>query len=97
MKNMLDAPCLFCGYNGQGYWQNGTHHEQCPWHMVSGSVDREMMLPKLVSDLFQLAIAAEDYIDENPCDPDITFGQAEAWGVYLEALRRVRNFGGSTK
>jgi hypothetical protein len=37
---LLDAPCLFCGYNGAGYWQSGTHAKDCRWHSVGGFDDR---------------------------------------------------------
>jgi hypothetical protein len=40
----LDAPCKWCGYNGPGYWQKGTHTEACPWHKVGGSEDRRILL-----------------------------------------------------
>jgi hypothetical protein len=35
-EHLLSAPCLWCGYNGQGYWQQGTHAKDCPWHKVGG-------------------------------------------------------------
>jgi hypothetical protein len=37
---VLEAPCVFCGYNGQGYWQSGTHAAECPWARVGGEVER---------------------------------------------------------
>jgi hypothetical protein len=41
---MLDGPCIFCGYNGAGYWQSGTHAEHCRWHTVGGYEDRHKSL-----------------------------------------------------
>jgi hypothetical protein len=41
---MLDAPCVFCGYNGAGYWQSGTHAKDCRWYSVGGYVDRHKAL-----------------------------------------------------
>jgi hypothetical protein len=41
---MLDSPCIFCGYNGAGYWQSGTHAEHCRWHTVGGYDDRHKSL-----------------------------------------------------
>lgn len=35
-KELLQAPCLFCQYNGQGYWQSGSHPASCPWSTVGG-------------------------------------------------------------
>lgn len=43
VKELLSAPCLFCGYNGEGYWQSSTHTEECPWHHVAGSYERAHM------------------------------------------------------
>jgi len=39
-EHLLDSPCLWCGYNGAGYWQQGTHAENCPWHEVGGTTER---------------------------------------------------------
>lgn len=36
----LDAPCAFCGYNGDGYWQRETHTRECPWYYVGGRDER---------------------------------------------------------
>ena len=38
--DLLKAPCRWCGYNGNGYWQNRTHRPDCPWYLVAGAVDR---------------------------------------------------------
>ena len=48
---LLEASCLFCGYNGTGYWQAGTHAEGCPWHHVGGIVERAERLPGVVAAL----------------------------------------------
>jgi hypothetical protein len=37
-QSLLDAPCLWCAYNGIGYWRAKTHGAACPWHNV-GSFD----------------------------------------------------------
>ena len=39
-KDPLAAPCIWCGYNGSGYWQRGTHDEGCMWRDVGGEADR---------------------------------------------------------
>jgi hypothetical protein len=46
---LLDAPCLFCAYDGQGYYQSGTHSTDCPWHVVGGSRAREVALPAVLT------------------------------------------------
>jgi hypothetical protein len=39
-EHLLSSPCLWCGYNGPGYWQQDTHAENCPWHTVGGLGER---------------------------------------------------------
>lgn len=41
---LLDAPCIFCGYNGAGYWQKGTHSKDCRLSDVGGFDDRRKAL-----------------------------------------------------
>lgn len=43
---LLDAPCVFCGYNGAGYWQAGTHAPGCRWRNVGGYEDRDIALQR---------------------------------------------------
>jgi hypothetical protein len=40
----LEAPCVWCGYNGPDYWQSGTHAYECPCFKVGGMIAREEML-----------------------------------------------------
>jgi hypothetical protein len=44
LKLILAAPCLWCGYNGQGYWSLRTHAEECPWHEIGGETERLLVL-----------------------------------------------------
>ncbi len=39
-RRILMAPCVFCSYNGAGYWQSGTHAEDCPFHKAGGEETR---------------------------------------------------------
>lgn len=39
-SGLLDAPCLWCGYSGRGYYQAGTHDKSCIWHTVGGRNER---------------------------------------------------------
>lgn len=39
-NSLLDAPCLWCGYNGSGYYQAGTHDQSCIWRDVGGERER---------------------------------------------------------
>ena len=41
---LLGAPCVFCGYNGPGYWQSGTHDWRCPWYWRVGFEERQRVL-----------------------------------------------------
>ena len=47
------APCVFCGYNGAGFYQAGTHAKDCPWYTVGGGEERSVMLRKVVASLFK--------------------------------------------
>lgn len=47
VPEQLQAPCIWCGYNGNGYWQKGTHAATCPWHQVGGSEERYQSLAAL--------------------------------------------------
>ncbi len=51
-KPILDPPCVFCGYYGQGYWQIGTHDKNCPWHKWGGEAERNDMLPDIIRKLY---------------------------------------------
>ena len=39
-NGLLAAPCLWCGYNGEGYYQAGTHGQSCPWNTIGGCDER---------------------------------------------------------
>ena len=41
LNDLLSAPCCCCGYNGDGYWQRGTHSEICPFNTIGGESDRK--------------------------------------------------------
>ena len=51
--NIEDAPCVFCGYNGRGYYQVGTHDVCCPWHRLGGSKERSDVFRTVVAALFK--------------------------------------------
>ena len=59
MKNILDAPCKWCGYNGSGYWQAGTHKPECPFYRIGGARERaNIMQNKPLLDSKDQTIAA---------------------------------------
>ena len=41
LDELLDAPCIFCNYNGQGYYQAHTHKVWCPFYEIGGDIERE--------------------------------------------------------
>ena len=47
---LLDAPCNFCGYNGPGYFQAGTHYLQCVWYSVGGYSERIDYFVRLIKE-----------------------------------------------
>jgi len=52
--SIVDSPCIFCGYDGQGYWQPYTHRRRCPWHLTGGRderVKKQRMVVKYLADL----------------------------------------------
>lgn len=51
VDRMLDAPCLWCGYNGKGYWQSGTHDEHCPWLHLASEDERLGQLLRIIEKL----------------------------------------------
>lgn len=38
------APCVFCQYNGEGFYQPQTHGTSCPWENVGGLTERGALL-----------------------------------------------------
>lgn len=40
------APCQYCGYNGEGYYQAKTHEPYCRWYTVGGQLERAKILMK---------------------------------------------------
>ena len=57
--NVLDGPCVFCGYNGAGYYQEETHREYCHWYHVGGCDERETKLRKVIEDISHHAFRGE--------------------------------------
>lgn len=46
---LFESPCPFCGYDGENYWQKGTHASACPYYVAAGLEDRvEVLIPFLV-------------------------------------------------
>ena len=49
-RALFDGPCKFCGYNGPGYFEAGTHYLQCVWYSVGGYSKRLSHFIKLVNE-----------------------------------------------
>lgn len=41
---VLEAPCVFCKYDGEGYWQAGTHQCGCPVGGIAGRGSRVLAI-----------------------------------------------------
>jgi hypothetical protein len=48
LSDLLGAPCIFCGYKGNLYYQKGTHRLDCPWIEIGGLDERLERLPSLI-------------------------------------------------
>lgn len=96
---VLHAPCKWCGYDGEGYWQARTHAESCPWHGLGGAEDRAAALFEGTrfgayeppSDRRSLARAIRDCARllerEFPGEPGLPTVQMEHWARKLEEQR----------
>lgn len=51
-KSVLDAPCVFCNYDGPNYLQKGSHKKSCPFHEIKGHADRQKALRGIIKDKF---------------------------------------------
>ena len=51
-NELLDAPCVFCLYNGRGYYQHASHHQSCPWYHVGGADERDKLLRATVTTIY---------------------------------------------
>lgn len=44
MTGILASPCVFCGYNGQGYWVDKNHETKCPWYNIGDEERRDVLI-----------------------------------------------------
>jgi uncharacterized protein CbrC (UPF0167 family) len=58
--DILDEPCVFCGYNGPGYWQEKTHKKECPWFYSDGAYSRKYLLRRVVRRLYDMTTKEND-------------------------------------
>lgn len=79
---LLEAPCLFCGYNGSGYFQTGTHSKDCPWYGIGGEKDRAFVFRGVVSALYNKVLAAQPPTQQGSEPADITREFNKRHGVY---------------
>lgn len=77
VRDLLSAPCLFCGYNGAGYWQAGMHAEECPWHVIAGSYERAYCFRDEVVGIW-------DQLAERKMFRDLTSDERESGGGQCE-------------
>jgi hypothetical protein len=62
MNKLLDAPCRWCGYNGEMYWQAHSHADDCPWYEVGGGIRRETALPGIIDDAIKATGIPKGYV-----------------------------------
>lgn len=53
LNDLLEGPCIFCGYNSFGYWQEATHSRKCPWFFIGSEREREIRLREVIEKLVQ--------------------------------------------
>lgn len=58
------APCIFCGYSGEGYFQRGTHDESCPWRNIGGFIERRRAFPLVIENLATQLAAEREKVRE---------------------------------
>ena len=46
--HLLYKPCLYCGYNGDNYWDAGSHDAECPFCRMTGFKKRRDALPYII-------------------------------------------------
>lgn len=95
MDELLNAPCVFCGYNGAGYWQAKSHLKSCPWHTVGGFDDRRARMPDILKNLHARLAEVERERDALRAALLSCARQAEALkrecGVDPETAQAIRN------
>lgn len=56
VHKLLSAPCAFCQYNGERFWQAKTHAETCPFYLVGGLDKRVEVLRLALVRIFRPVI-----------------------------------------
>lgn len=77
IAELLEAPCIFCEYNGEGYYQPNTHSSYCPWSLIGGIDDRINYFVKA---------AKEGWIYIYPDHPETG---ADYMRLYIKALKEL--------
>ncbi len=55
-QKITEAPCIFCGYNGAGYYQKHTHGKHCPYYEIGGNEERKDALPDIIKRHYNKAV-----------------------------------------
>ncbi len=53
IEDILKSKCIFCGYNGAGYYQEHTHDKLCPWHSIGGLEVRKMVFSATIYSMYK--------------------------------------------
>lgn len=49
-NDILKSPCVFCGYNGEKYWQKHSHPEYCPLSEIGGEEERAKKMAEILEE-----------------------------------------------
>uniref|UniRef100_A0A6M3KX25 Uncharacterized protein n=1 Tax=viral metagenome TaxID=1070528 RepID=A0A6M3KX25_9ZZZZ len=83
--DVLDAPCIFCGYNGVGYWQGKTHSKECPWYETGGGYERKVRLLSALSGVLGKSCLPDGYEPKaDEWKPPTDDEMADAYSEYVE-------------
>ena len=57
------APCQYCQYNGENYYQARSHAPNCRWYTVAGQMERaKILMSEMEANPLHMTICSEDEI-----------------------------------
>lgn len=90
----LESPCIFCGYDSFGYWNEASHARDCPWFFIGSKRERAIRLRGAIEALNTRAkpeykYANEDHLWFSSAYIQVQFG-AEAKSVFNLVFNAAR-------
>jgi len=83
LNELFEAPCVFCGYNGPGYYQVNTHAKNCPFCKIGGANEREHALVVLAKKGWLKVVKRLNI--ENKSEPDF-------YGKWFETKNKLPEY-----